>query len=119
MTTSRPERPSLPAQKVGGPNSSLSAGQIVGERRAREIKAIPEDPRRLYVKLMHVLAIAIPPNATVDEFLEEMKTLVAGRKIPEATAKLMLDVLAKRLEDVRQLERKLKELQHLLGGGEE
>ena len=114
-----PERPSLPAQKVGASNSSPSAGQIVRERRAREIKAIPEDPRRLYFKLMHVLAIAIPPNATVDEFLEEMKTLVAGRKIPEATAKLMLDVLAKRLEDVRQLERKLKELQHLLGGGEE
>jgi hypothetical protein len=51
--------------------------------------------------------------------LKETKTLLAERKIPEATAKLMLDVLAKRLEDVRQLERKLKELQHLLGGGEE
>jgi hypothetical protein len=84
-----------------------------------EIKTT-EDPRRLYGKLMHVLAIAIPPNAEVlDEFLKETKTLLAERKIPEVTAKLMLDVLAKRLEDVRQLERKLKELQHLLGGGEE
>jgi hypothetical protein len=39
--TSRPERPSLPALKVGAPNSSPSAGQIVGERRAREIKTVP------------------------------------------------------------------------------
>jgi hypothetical protein len=97
----------------------LPAQGKLGERRAREIKTT-EDPRRLYGKLMHVLAIAIPPNAEVlDEFLKETKTLLAERKIPEATAKLMLDVLAKRLEDVRQLERKLKELQHLLGGGEE
>jgi hypothetical protein len=64
---------------------------------------------------MHVLAITIPPNTEVlDEFLKEIKTLLAERKIPEVTAKLMLEVLARRLEDVRQLERKLEELSKLL-----
>jgi metal-responsive CopG/Arc/MetJ family transcriptional regulator len=57
MTASRPERPSLPAQKVGGPNSSPSAGQIVGERRAREIKAVP---RRRPKTEMVTISVKLP-----------------------------------------------------------
>jgi trehalose-6-phosphate synthase len=95
------------------PIPPLAQGKL-GERRAREIKAT-EDPRRLYGKLMHVLAIAIPPNAEVlDDFLKETKTLLAERKIPEVTAKLMLEILTKRLDDVKRLELKLEELKRLL-----
>jgi hypothetical protein len=111
--TSRPERPSLPAQKVGAPNSSPSAGQIVGERRAREIQ---DDPRRLFFELMHVLTIILPNTEVLDEFVEKVRVL--ERDIPMTTKTLMLEILLKRLEDVRLLERKLEELLAILRGVE-
>jgi Arc/MetJ-type ribon-helix-helix transcriptional regulator len=57
MTTSRPERPSLPAQKAGAPNSSPSAGQIVGERRAREVKTARRRPNTK----MAAVSLKLPP----------------------------------------------------------
>ena len=58
----RPERPSPPSSKVGGPNSSPSAGQIVGERGAREIKTKSAGKRRtkaIAIRLPVVLVEAI------------------------------------------------------------
>jgi hypothetical protein len=40
-------------------------------------------------------------------------------EIPKSTTTLMLDILAKRIDDVRRLQRKLEELQYLLRGVEE
>jgi hypothetical protein len=85
-------------------------------------KKIPvtDDPRRLFSELMHVLTIFVPSNTGVlDEFIEEVRRLAIERSIPKATATLMLDILARRLEDVRRLEGKLEELRSLLRGVEE
>jgi protein gp37 len=123
MTTEQnigPERPSLPALKVGVPIASPSAGQIVGERRAREIKGTPvaDDPRRIFREFMHILAIYVPSSTEVlDEFIVKVKRLKT--EIPKSTTPLMLDILAKRIDDVRRLQRKLEELQYLLRGVEE
>jgi protein gp37 len=98
----------------------LPAQGKLGERRAREIKGSPvsDDPRRLFNELMHILAIYVPSSTeTLDEFIVKVKRLKT--EIPKSTTTLMLDILAKRIDDVRRLQRKLEELQYLLRGVEE
>ncbi len=76
---------------------------------------VTDDPRRLFSELMHVLTIYVPSNTdALDEFIEKVRRL--ERSIPKETATLMLDILAKRLEDVRRLQGKLEELRSLLRG---
>jgi hypothetical protein len=125
MTTEQnlgPERPSLPAQKVGGPNSSPSAGQTVRERRAREIKIKPykEDPRRTYFRLLHLLSVTVPSSAEklLDEFLQELKT-----DLPEVTRELMAEAIDSSLKQLKIMEEKLAALKRKLseseGGGKQ
>jgi Arc/MetJ-type ribon-helix-helix transcriptional regulator len=66
MTTSRPERPFLPAQKVGAPNSSLRAGQIIWERWAREIKTKSAGKRRTKIITIRLPAVLVE---AIDELL--------------------------------------------------
>jgi hypothetical protein len=128
MTTSRPERPSLPAQKVGAPIASPSAGQIVREGRAREIKKgaaekevdetmndpkpIYYDPRRIYFELQHVLAIAVPQSAekVLDDFLNVLNT----NEVPEVTRRLMLEAIKSSMKKLKAVEEKLSKLERKL-----
>jgi hypothetical protein len=117
--TSRPERPSLPALKVGAPNSSPSAGQIVGERRAREIRM--EDPRRTFFRLQHLLSIVVPNSAEkfIDEFQNEFQMMP---EVPEITRRLMVEAIDKSLSRLKRIEAKLERLRSFLlskTGGEE
>jgi hypothetical protein len=113
--TSRPERPSLPAQKVGAPNSSPSAGQIVGERRAREIKVNKEDPRRSYFKLLLTLSIAVPNNA--EKIIDELQ--INPDELPEATRRLMTEAIDTSLNTLKRIETKLEKLRNVLSGGDD
>jgi hypothetical protein len=101
------------------PIPPLAQGKL-GERRAREIKGSPvsDDPRRLFNELTHILAIYVPSSTEVlDEFIVKVKGLKT--EIPKSTTTLMLDILAKRIDDVRRLQRRLEELQYLLRGVED
>jgi dihydrodipicolinate synthase/N-acetylneuraminate lyase len=67
---------------------------------------------------MHILAIYVPSSTEVlDEFVVKVKGLKS--EIPKSTTTLMLDILAKRIDDVRRLQRRLEELQDLLRGLED
>jgi hypothetical protein len=67
---------------------------------------------------MHILAIYVPSSTeALDEFVVKVKRLKT--EIPKSTTTLMLDILVKRIDDVRRLQRKLEELQYLLRGVED
>jgi hypothetical protein len=111
----RPERPSLLAQKVGAPTASPSAGQTVREG-AREIRAYEEDPRRKYFGLLNVLSIVVPNDAEklINEFIDELQI----DELPEVTRKLMVDAIDASLIRLRRIEEKLERLRSSLSGGE-
>jgi hypothetical protein len=71
-----------------------------------------DDPRRVYFKLQHTLAIAVPESATkvLDDFAKDFKKA----EIPKATRELMLEAIEKAIIHLKGIEDRLLQLKKLL-----
>jgi hypothetical protein len=66
------------------------------------------DPARAYFTLLHALSIAVPNTAVLEE-------LALGDGIPPHTRRHMLETVARARERLRSVERRLDEIERMLG----
>jgi hypothetical protein len=66
------------------------------------------DPARAYFTLLHALSVAAPDTRILDE-------LALGDDVPPHTRRLMLEAVARARERLRAVERRLGEIERMLG----
>jgi hypothetical protein len=66
------------------------------------------DPARAYFTLLHALSVAVPDTRILDE-------LALGDDVPPHTRRLMLEAVARARERLRAVERRLGEIERMLG----
>jgi hypothetical protein len=66
------------------------------------------DPARAYFTLLHAPSVAVPDTRILDE-------LALGDDVPPHTRRLMLEAVARARERLRAVERRLGEIERMLG----
>jgi hypothetical protein len=70
-------------------------------------RILTEDPRRTYLRLLHILSVAIPNTKLLEEF-------EIPKDLPEVTRKLMAEAIDSSMKKLKATERKLAELKRKL-----